>query len=35
MDPLRNVAKSDGRYRLQAYQFLFDALDTTVQLAGK
>lgn len=35
MDPLLNVAKSDGRYRLQAYQFLFDALDTTVELAGK
>lgn len=35
MDPLRSVAKKDGRYRLQAYQFLFDALDTTVQLVGK
>lgn len=35
MDPLRTVAKKDGRYRLQAYQFLFDALDTTVQLTGK
>ncbi|MEC8495520.1 MAG: Minf_1886 family protein [Planctomycetota bacterium] len=35
MDPLQNVAKADGRYRLQAYQFLFDALDTTVELTGK
>lgn len=25
----------DGRYRLQAYQFLFDALDATVRITGK
>lgn len=35
MDPLRKVAKADGRYRLQAYQFLFDALDATVRITGK
>ena len=35
MDPLRRVAKEDGRYRLQAYQFLFDALDATVRITGK
>lgn len=35
MDPLRSVWKKDGRYRLEAYQFLFEALDQTVQLTGK
>ena len=35
MDPLRKVAREDGRYRIQAYQFLFDALDATVRAAGK
>jgi len=35
MDPVRKVWKEDGRYRLEAYQFLFDALDKAVRLAGK
>jgi uncharacterized repeat protein (TIGR04138 family) len=35
MDPVRKVWKTDGRYRLEAYQFLFDALDKSVRLAGK
>ncbi len=35
MDPVRKVWKADGRYRLEAYQFLFDALDKSVRLAGK
>ena len=35
MDPLRECAKNDPRYRLEAYQFLFDALDKTVRAAGK
>ncbi|MEM9379094.1 MAG: Minf_1886 family protein [Planctomycetota bacterium] len=35
MDPLRKVAKMDPRYRLEAYQFLFDALDKTVRMTGK
>ena len=35
MDPLRAVAKNDGRYRLQAYQFLFESLETAVQITGK
>lgn len=35
MDPLRSVWKKDGRYRLEAYQFLFDALDKTVKFTGK
>ncbi len=34
MDPLRQVCKKDKRYRLEAYQFLFDALDKTVRTAG-
>jgi uncharacterized repeat protein (TIGR04138 family) len=35
MDPVRKGWKADGRYRLEAYQFLFDALDKSVRLAGK
>lgn len=35
MDPVRKVWKADGRYRHEAYQFLFDALDKSVRLAGK
>lgn len=35
IDPLRKVWKKDGRYRLEAYQFLFDALDKTVRFAGR
>ncbi len=35
MDPLRKVWKKDSRYRLEAYQFLFEALETTVQMAGR
>jgi len=35
MDPVRKVWKEDGRYRLEAYQFLFDSLDKAVRLAGK
>ncbi|MEL6714863.1 MAG: Minf_1886 family protein, partial [Planctomycetota bacterium] len=32
IDPLRAVARSDSRYRLEAYTFLYDALDATVRL---
>ncbi|MFT5733897.1 MAG: putative repeat protein (TIGR04138 family) [Planctomycetota bacterium] len=35
MDPLRKVWKKDNRYRLEAYVFLFDALDKTVKSAGR
>ncbi|MDG1049477.1 MAG: hypothetical protein P8M11_14065 [Planctomycetota bacterium] len=35
MDPLRECWKKDPRYRLEAYKFLFDALDKTVRLTGK
>lgn len=35
MDPLRAVAKRDPRYRLDAYTFLYDALDTTVRLMAE
>ena len=31
MDPLRKVCKKDSRYRLEAYTFLFEALEKTVQ----
>jgi len=31
IDPLRAVARSDPRYRLEAYTFLYDALDATVR----
>ena len=34
MDPLRKVCKKDPRYRLEAYQFLFDALDKTTRTTG-
>ena len=34
-DPLREVVESDGRYAREAYQFLFDSLETAVQLAGR
>ncbi|MEM8710095.1 MAG: Minf_1886 family protein [Planctomycetota bacterium] len=35
MDPLRKVWKKDSRYRLEAYMFLFDALDKTVKSTGR
>lgn len=35
MDPLRKVWKQDSRYRLEAYVFLFDALDKTVKSTGR
>lgn len=34
-DPLREVVESDGRYAREAYQFLFDSLETAVELAGR
>lgn len=34
IDPVRAVAKADGRYHLEAYTFLYDALDTTIELVG-
>lgn len=34
-DPVRKVWKTDGRYKLEAYQFLFDSLDQAVRLAGR
>jgi uncharacterized repeat protein (TIGR04138 family) len=35
MDPLRKVWKKDSRYRLEAYNFLFEALDKTVQATAR
>ena len=34
-DPLREVVEKDGRYAREAYQFLFDSLETAVTLAGR
>ncbi len=34
-DPIRKIAKQDGRYALDAFQFLFEALDYAVRHAGK
>lgn len=34
-DPLREVWKKDGRYALEAFQFLFDSLDQAVLLTGR
>ncbi len=34
-DPVRKIWKKDGRYKLEAYQFLFDSLDQAVRLAGR
>lgn len=34
-DPLREIWKRDRRYALEAYQFLFDALDQAVRLTGR
>lgn len=33
-DAIRKLWKEDGRYALEAFQFLFDSLDQAVQLAG-
>ena len=32
---LRKLWKEDGRYALEAFQFLFDSLDQAVRLAGR
>ncbi len=34
-DPLRDICKKDGRFAYEAFQFLYDALDHAVRLAGK
>lgn len=34
-DPLFEVATKDGRFSVEAYRFLFEALEDAVQLAGK
>jgi uncharacterized repeat protein (TIGR04138 family) len=34
-DPVRKVWKRDGRYGLEAYQFLYDSMDQAVRLAGR
>ncbi len=34
-DPLLEVASKDGRYSIEAFRFLFEALEDSIQLAGK
>lgn len=34
-DPLLEIATTDGRYAVEAFQFLFEALDDSLRLAGK
>lgn len=34
-DPLREICKRDRRYAIEAYQFLFDALEQAVKLTGR
>lgn len=34
-DPVRTLALQDGRYSPEAFRFLFESLETAVQLAGK
>ena len=35
MDPVRELAKSDGRYSPEAFRFLFESLEVAIRLAGK
>jgi len=35
LERLRNLAQSDGRYRLQAFIFLHEALDHTLKMVGQ
>lgn len=35
MDPVREVWRKDGRYALEAYQFLFESLEKAVQQTGR
>lgn len=34
-DPIGDLARSDGRYSIQAYRFLFESLEEAIRLAGK
>lgn len=34
-DPLREIARRDGRYALEAFQFVFEALDHAVKRTGR
>lgn len=34
-EALQELARRDGRFSIQAYLFLFESLDTAIQLAGK
>jgi uncharacterized repeat protein (TIGR04138 family) len=35
MDPVREVWRKDGRYSLEAYQFLFESLEQAVKCTGR
>ena len=35
MDPVREVWRRDGRYALEAYQFLFESLERAVKQTGR
>lgn len=35
MDPVREVWRKDGRYALEAYQFLFESLERAVEVTGR
>ena len=34
-DPVRDLARKDGRFSPEAYRFLFESLETAIHLAGK
>lgn len=35
MEAIRRAAREDGRYALEAYQFLFEGLDRAVKMTGR
>ncbi len=35
MEAIRRAAREDGRYSLEAYQFLFEGLDRAVKMTGR
>ncbi len=34
-DPLREICDRDPRYRVEAFRFLFESLETAIQIAGR
>ena len=35
VDPVRELARKDGRYSPEAFRFLFDSLEVAIRVAGK